>query len=606
MKLLLAILAALPAAASFAADWRPAQSSILETPDKRERRFITESGVSFLYRDGMVARAYRDGAKEVVFLGDNDFSGGTIPAPADFHAQPVMRLELTPKKFGGDGAAALDAMARSLAGVSASTESLSESWPPGSFVVRDRKTGRPYFYHSQTKNRWVDLSLFGPNDWELDLMRRGLSESLEDKSREEGLRDPLPKVRVRALPKEGIEELNEFEGATGLRFKFKASWVYESRVREGVERVWLHPRFGFDPVRVNAAAPADFRRPENFSKMELVLVEAAPKKAGRSLAGLRDARIAELSREGVEFSTRTGGTVGSPEGWPADTFAVEIVKPYELREFYTQNDGYLIRYASGAGDESRGISYSLQDHVADFRPRIASSIPEPAIEPRGLPWDPAALILVVLGFALARRRGRPELSRIGLACAAVVCASFAGAAVAGRMPGHLFLGAGLEHALAFAAFGLAIADEKFRRKAALAGAAAGFIQGMIFGWAPMAWAYFNAGGGPGSALLTHIGFFYADLGPVLLLPLNLWTQALVGTLVIAVAAPREERFRRAAGSLALTSLPLLLLPVVSLFIVATAAFLGLFRSIPAQQGAVVVLCLCGAFKRERSRAAGDL
>lgn len=604
---LILILAALSATASFASDWRPAQSSSIETPDKDERRFVAESGISFLYRDGMVARSYWDGAKEVVFLGENGAEPPEkkIPVPSDFHARPVMRLELIPKGVAG-AESSLEGMAiaalRSRADLSVSSESLADSWPPGSFVLRDRKTARPLAYYSQTKDRWVVLSVFGPNAWELDLMRRGLSESLEDKSRVEGLREPLPRIRVRALPRTGLDDLNEFEGATGLRFRFQSSWILESRVRDGVERAWLHPAIDFEPVRRNTAEPGDFRRPENFARLSLVLVEATPKKSGagppRTLAALREARLTELSKERVECSTRAGANFGNPEDWPADTFSVQVAKPYAFQEIYTQNDGYLIRYASGKlnswGDGGHEIAYAIQDHVANVRPRLPGSIPERTIEPRGLPLDPSALILVVLGIALARRRGRPDLSRMGRACAAVVSASFVGAVIAGRMPRHFFLGAGLEHALAFAAFGLAIAHDKTaRRKAALMGAAAGFLQGILLGWAPMAWAYFNAGGGPGSALLTHIGFFYADLGPVLLLPLNLWTQALVGSLVIG-AAVREDRFRRVAGSVVLTSLPLLLLPVVSLLILAAAAFLNLFQSIPAQHGAVACLCLCGA------------
>ncbi|OGR96706.1 MAG: hypothetical protein A2V88_01645 [Elusimicrobia bacterium RBG_16_66_12] len=195
---------------------------------------MAESGESFLFYQWMRVRSYRDGDNEVVLIGrDRDsilFPRNepyqSLQGPADFPAQLTMRLEIIPKTAPGAGASIEDAAKRaqaawSAAGIRVGRESVSDTWPPGSFILRAAPPASEIVHYTQTKDHWVVWTAVDPNvvglRAEYDLLRRSLSEFLEEKSREDGLREALPKPRIRKLPKDGYDNYKEFEGQAGLR-----------------------------------------------------------------------------------------------------------------------------------------------------------------------------------------------------------------------------------------------------------------------------------------------------------------------------------------------------------------------------------------------------
>jgi hypothetical protein len=221
------------------------------------------------------------------------------------------------------------------------------------------------------------------------------------------------------------------------------------------------------------------------------------------------------------------------------------------------------------------------------------------IPPRPFPFEPMMALLAFAAAGLAFLPKRPVLRRVSLVIFSVLLASAAGEILSctldHRAPYWVFLSSGIQHALAFAAFGAFLGSTTKRRvAAAVVGGCGGFIEGVFLGWSIVAWWYLHAFGiGPGTGLLIDIGFSHSESLPYLLPPLSLWAQAGVASLAAACAARGEEGYPALAGFLLIGS-PLLLIPLPSILLGGLQIFHLLFPSTPSQQCAIAGIFACGA------------
>lgn len=559
-RALLALAAtALLSARSEAVAWRSARFHTTGTNDERQWRFHTETGVSFLYYNaaGHYARSYTDGEREVVLIGRSSNyaweKSDTLSSPVDFPAIVTARLDIIRKGAAWEYSSLEDA-ARRLAESSVSTHSAENTWPPGSFIA---VSSASRVYYSQTKSHWVVWTV-GPDmlrrgQWEYQFMRASLSQDLDELSRREGLREPIPMTRARRSP--GAGSGKEFVGSSGLVFEYEGE--LESRVRGGVERVWLYPVHAPSSREmlgeVNVIEPDDFEHPERFAAKGLSEITVTAKDDGvPGLAELRNARLAELDRAGVAYSTSGWVPCGSPKHWPSGSFALNIERPYVLSEFHTQNERSAIRVVSGvksfplAGGIAGpicGISRYVADAAAKER---VDAAPDP-VDPRAFPRDAMPILWALLAVLLVRR-GEAALSRGGWALLAVLAYALITEAVSGSFwPSRIYTSSALQHAGAFGLFGWLASERERRRSSALIGLAGGFVQGVLFGWAPIAWGYFLGGGGPGADRLVYIGFFISDGLPYMLPIVNLWAMALIAAAVVAWGRSRDRLTRFGAA-----------------------------------------------------------
>lgn len=224
---------------------------------------------------------------------------------------------------------------------------------------------------------------------------------------------------IRPNPDPGItgEGYVDYVGHFGEVFKLRGGGTIDAFMSGGTEVINLYPKFQqglpdgvLKPFRPKAS---DFK-PENFTRLELIQLLIIPRSSGgfKSLEELKKAKIQDLEASGVRYRVFDQPIFPSfHRDWPAGTFAINILAPYQLSQLYTATTAHLCILTAGLDTPP---STEIGNHSGALRSALANWV-VPEEEPV-LDESPSAIIAEGLTFSVLPVVWIPWAAITGLAC----------------------------------------------------------------------------------------------------------------------------------------------------------------------------------------------